>query len=104
MKKKKKSLNYLKTINKTITRHCRNYQQLSSRASLKRLSIVAGSPKSHRPIFERSSPSDDFHGKTRSKILVDLTGDEEGDSFVVLWLTRGCESISIAADGAIELA
>lgn len=92
----------MKTVNKNpLPQFCTNYQQLSSRACWKRFSIIAGSTES-RPTAERSSRSDNFHGKRISKARVDLAADDDdGDWFFVLWLIRGCESMSIAADGAI---
>ena len=79
----------------------KNYQQLSSRASWKRFSSVAGSPKTRR-LRPTSSLSDDFHGKRKSNTRLELKAGDDGDWFVVLWLIRGCESMSIAADGAID--
>lgn len=95
--------NYEDAASETISLDIvKNYQQLSSRASWKRFSSVAGSPKTSRP-RPTSSLSDDFHGKSRSNIRLDLEeAGVDGDWFVVLWLIRGCESMSIAADGAID--
>ena len=94
--------NYEDAASKTISLDIvKNYQQLSSRASWKRFSSVAGSPKTRR-LRPTSSLSDDFHGKRKSNTRLDSKTGDDGDWFVVLWLIRGCESMSIAADGAID--
>lgn len=45
---------------------------------------------------------DDFYGKRKLNICFDLKIGDDGDWFVVLWLIRGCESMSIVVDGVID--